>query len=119
MRLSYRERFRVYWNADREGSPEDWVMVAEGLLANVVALSTRDALAKAELYKPGVTHRGRCNYHEKLRDRYDAALLVSEDTGRQYLVIHQEEGPRLRAAHGELVMDLHEVNPPYTYLRLT
>ncbi len=118
-RSTYRELFDVYTTAQRETSPEDWVLIASGIPALVVELGAAAALQAGALLNEAVTHRGHCSYTTQVKERPDASLLVSQEDGRQYLVLRIHEGRHLRGGHGELTLDLNRKVSRFTNLRRT
>ena len=118
-RSTYRELFDVYTTASREASPEDWVMIQGGVSLNVAELSAFAAIQAKQLLEEAVTHQGHCAYTTAIKEKRNASLLVSQEDGRQYLVLRIHEGRHLRGGHGELTLDLNRKVPRFINLRRT
>jgi hypothetical protein len=124
-RLSYRETVKVYHVTSTETSPPHYALMAEQVPVLIRELGAGSAMAEsaafgANAHQPlSITHRGRCEYNALVTERPEAALLVSEADGRQYLVARVRYGPAVRGGHSwEMYLSLEEQYPLRTNLGL-
>jgi len=124
-RLTYREKFDVYRVDADENSPEDWVLIGTDLAASVKPMGAFQSLQENAAFNVdnnrrfNITHRGRCMYNSLIECRPDARLLVSQEDGKQYLVVAARQGRRYRGGHGALTMALAIQEPPTYRLKRT
>lgn len=123
-RLTYHEQFDIYRTDADENSPEDWVLVDTDVAMSVKPLGAwqrqQESIAiGAADRRFSVTHRGRCKYNSNIEGRPDSRLLVSQETGDQYLVLSARQSWRYRGGNGNLVMALSAREPPTYRLKRT
>ncbi len=119
-----RESFFVY-RVDNDDTTfaQDWVLVATKVSVDLSPLGARQAAVQNESYSPrypaGITHLGRCRYHESLTGRPDAVLLVSEADDYQYVVVRAGERKPYPGADPDLTLSLSRQKPAWANLKAT